>query len=234
MELIEKSDDKLVFKTDMDVTLANAIRRSVNEIPTLAIVEADIYKNDSALYDETIAHRLGLLPLENQKLKEGQTVELKLKAKGLEGGSEVTAGEMGDLIVYPKMPITLLEKDQEIEVIARASQGKGKDHAKYVPGLVYYKLINDIKISKEGEKHSELAEIYPKTFEFEGKLKVKSNWIEDLDQEDMKEFPGITITPTEKIAVVIETWKQMSCSEIFKEAINALNKNLDELTKAIK
>jgi len=69
MEIITKTPEEVSFILDMDVSLANAIRRSVAEIPVLAIVEADIYKNDSALYDEIIAHRLGLLSLKNQKMK---------------------------------------------------------------------------------------------------------------------------------------------------------------------
>jgi DNA-directed RNA polymerase alpha subunit len=234
MEKLMESDDKIVFKTKMNVTLANALRRSVSEIPVLAIDEVDFYKNDSALYDEVIAHRLGLIPLKNQKMKEGEVVELKVKASGKEKGEEVLSEELGDLVVYGNIPVTYLEKDQELELVARAKVGYGKDHAKNIPGLVYYKILNEIKISKDGEKQSELAEIYPKTFSFDGKLKVVNAWADDLDQEDMKEFSGITITPTEDLVVIIETWKQMSCKDIFLDAIKALDKNLNELSKAIK
>ena len=58
METIKKTSEELVFTVDMNVSLANAIRRSAGEIEVLAIDECDIYKNDSALYDEIIAHRL--------------------------------------------------------------------------------------------------------------------------------------------------------------------------------
>jgi hypothetical protein len=68
-----------------------------------------------------------------------------------------------------EMPIVLLEKEQEIELIARARTGTGKEHAKYVPGLFYYRYLPKISISKEGEKHSELAELYPEVFEFNDK-----------------------------------------------------------------
>ena len=85
METIIKTPGKISFISDMNISLANAIRRNVGEIPILAIVEADIYKNDSALYDEVIAHRLGLISLKNQKMKADQTIEMKLKAKGKSG-----------------------------------------------------------------------------------------------------------------------------------------------------
>ena len=77
MQTIEKMPEKITFIDDMNISLANAIRRSVNEILILAIDEVDIYKNDSALYDEIIAHRLGLIPLRNQKMKSGQCSAIK-------------------------------------------------------------------------------------------------------------------------------------------------------------
>jgi DNA-directed RNA polymerase subunit D len=82
MELINQTNDLLKFSVKMNVSLANAIRRSVAEVLVLAVEECDFYKNDSALYDEIIAHRIGFIPLKNQKLSEGEHIELKLRAKG--------------------------------------------------------------------------------------------------------------------------------------------------------
>ena len=62
-----KEKNKISFKTDIEIDLANAIRRSVLEIPTMAIDEVEIIKNDSALYDEIIAHRIGLIPIKTEK-----------------------------------------------------------------------------------------------------------------------------------------------------------------------
>ena len=138
IKFVSEEENKINVETDMSVSLANAIRRSVNEIEILAIDEVDIYKNDSALYDEIIAHRLGLIPLENQKLKKGQSMEFKLKSKGAGEEMEVLAKSLGDGVVYGETPIVLLEKGQEIEIVARARTGKGIDHAKFVPGLLYY------------------------------------------------------------------------------------------------
>ncbi len=233
-KLIRQDDRKLTFTTDMDISLANALRRSINYIPILAIQECDIYKNDSALYDEIIAHRLGLLPLKNQKLKNGETVELKLKAKGKEGGVEIMSGELGNDIVYPNMPIVYLEDGQQIEIVARATVGYGKEHAKYTPGLVFYKQLPKIKINKEGEAQVELSEIYPEVFEFDTKLKVKDATLCELDNEDMKNYPGVEIEFTDTLVFVIESWGQIKPSEIFTDAAKALKSELSELNKAIK
>ncbi len=234
IKLIQKDNEKMIFETDMGTSLANAIRRSVNQIPTLAISEVDIYKNDSALYDEIIAHRLGLVPLKNQKLKQGDVVEMKLKVKGGANGAEVLSGELGDDVVYNEMPITLLEKDQEIELVAKASVGKGESHAKHVPGLVFYKQMPVITISKEGEKHKELADNFRDVFEFDGKLKVKNAWKSDLDNEDMENYPGVSIKLSDDLVFSIESWGQMDAKDIFTEACKALKGNLNEVSKQVK
>ena len=235
METIMKTDGEMSFVAGVDVSLANAIRRSVGEIPILAVVEADIYKNDSALYDEIIAHRLGLLSLKNQKLKKDGSVEMKLKVKGKEEIVEVLAGELGDDVVYPETPIVLLSEGQVLELVARAKAGKGKDHAKFMPGLVYYKHLPRIKISGEGEKQTELASLYPEVFEMYGeKVKVKNAWKCDLDSEDMKYYPGIDISFDGNLVFAIESWGQIEAKKIFVEACKALKDNLSEVSKVLK
>jgi DNA-directed RNA polymerase subunit D len=230
IEIIEKTPENVVFKTDMDIGLANAIRRNVNEIPILAIDEVDIYKNDSGLYDQTVAHRLGLMPLKNQKLKKDQKIQLKIKKTG----EEVLGKDLGKEVVYQDTPIVLLEKDHEFEAVAKAKVGKGSDHAKFVPGLIYYRELMKIEIAKEGEKYEELAKIYPEIFEFSGKLKVKNDWMCDLDQEDIKDYNGIKITPTKNLVFFIESWGQIDAKEILIESIKEVENNLNELCSILK
>jgi DNA-directed RNA polymerase subunit D len=234
IKLISKDEKKILFESDLNISLANAIRRSVNEIPVLAIDEVDIYKNDSALYDEVVAHRLGLIPLKNQKVKKDTPIQLKLKAKGGEK-TEVLSGELGDEVVYDDIPIVLLEKGQELELVARAQQGIGIDHAKFVPGLVFYKQKSEITISPEGAKHEELAALYPDFFEFtEGKLKVTDAAACDLDDIDVQDFKGVSIELGDDLIFSIESWGQMDSKDIFVESCKALKSNLNDLTKALK
>jgi DNA-directed RNA polymerase subunit D len=235
MELKEKTAEKIVFTSNANISLANAVRRSIDEVPILAISEADIYKNDSALYDEIIVHRLGLIPIKNQKMKEGEVVEYKLKAKGDGEGIMIEAKELGDDVVYPETPIVLLGEGQEIELVAKARAGIGIDHARFSPGLFTYKHLAKISISGEGEKHTELAEMYPEVFEMFGeKIKVKDASACELDQEDMETYPGISIDFDDNLVFSIESWGQIEAKEIFTEACKALKNNLSIVSKAIK
>jgi len=235
MEKITKTPEEISFITDIDVSLANAIRRSVGEIPIVAIDECDIYKNDSVLYDEIIAHRLGLLPLKNQKMKAGEIIEMKMKAKGKGDGVEILAKELDGDIIYPEMPIVLLSEGQELQLVARARAGRGNNHAKFMPGLAYYKHLPKIKLSAEGEKQTELAELYPEAFEMFGeKIKVKNAAACDFDEEDVEEYPGVQISFDDNLVFTIESWGQIEAKDIFTEACKALKENLSEVSKAIK
>ena len=59
-KVVNISDVVEAVVLDIDESLANAIRRSITEIPVLAIDEVEIYKNDSALYDEMLGLRLAV------------------------------------------------------------------------------------------------------------------------------------------------------------------------------
>ncbi|MCH7850462.1 MAG: hypothetical protein IH845_02355 [Nanoarchaeota archaeon] len=235
MKLIQKTNDSIRIVADLNISLANAIRRSVNEIPILAIDEVDIYKNDSALYDEIIAHRLGLVVLKNQKIKGSAKIEMKMKAKCKGDQTKVVAGMLGDLVVHPETLIVLIDEGKEIELVARAAVGKGIDHAKYSPGVIFYKHLPKIKISGGGEKQTELAEIYPEIFEmFGNKLKVRDATAGDIDMEDILNYPGIEIDFDNNLVIDIESWGQINSAEVFTEACKALKANLSKVLKAIK
>ena len=235
MELIEKNDEKMIFTGKVGLSLANALRRSVGDIKVLAIDECDIYKNDSALYDEVIAHRLGLIPLKNQKIKKGEVIELKLKKKAKEGESvSLMAGELGENVVYPDMPIVLLEDGQTLEVVARVKSGTGKEHAKFSPGLMFYRQVPSIKIEKEAESKIKLSEEYPEIFEFKDKLKVKDAWKCELDNSDLENYKGIEVSYGDELVFVIESWGQMKVGDIFPDAAEALKNELDVVLKSLK
>src|SRR3989338_6585252 len=110
----DKEKQRMQFIADMETSLANAIRRSVLEIPIMAIDEVEIIKNDSALYDEIIAHRLGLIPIKTDK----SSKEIKFKLK-----------EIGPKMVYAT----------DITPSIGTRLKKGIEHVKYSPGLVYFK-----------------------------------------------------------------------------------------------
>lgn len=173
MELIEKKDNQIIFKTEISESLANAIRRYMNEIPVLAIDEVEISKNDSPLYDETIAHRLGLVVLKTDKTAGGKTTtnfKLNVKKDGMVYSGELSPAK----VVYDKIPITLLNKGQELQLVAITRMGKGIEHSKFSPGFLFYRD----SVNAEEETDSKEKVLSLESF---GQLTVKDIFAKSID-----------------------------------------------------
>ena len=208
---------KISFTTDMQIDLANAIRRSILEIPTMAIDEVEIIKNDSALYDEIIAHRIGLIPIRTDKAIK----KTKFKLKEV-GPKTIYSGDLKPSInTVDKIPIVILNKDQEMEIICDANLGKGIEHIKYSPGLAFYKhnLDNDV-----------LDYVYVD----EGKVSYDEEELANkgLSEERIKKIKSVK--EAKELIFNIESWGQIEVKDIFLKSIDVLEDNLKELNKAVK
>ncbi len=141
----------------IDRAYANAVRRfCLAEVPAMAIDDVVILENSSVLYDETLAHRLGMIPiktdLERYNLPEecdcGNPlgchkcrVLFVLDAKGKEKVSTVYSGDLvsEDREIRPvseTIPLVKLALGQTVKLEAYARLGKGKEHAKWQPASV--------------------------------------------------------------------------------------------------
>jgi len=237
MKIIEKKDNKIIFTAEIEESLANALRRYVNQIPVLAIDEVEISKNDSALYDETIAHRIGLIPLEMQKVDEKKLPKLKLDIK--KEGLVYSKDFMGDMkIVYGEIPITHLNKGQELQLTATGKLGLGKEHTKFSPGILFYREIVDVKTEKDCPK--EVIETCPKKIlRIEGgKIIVSDNLKCDMCEACVdfckKQGKGsIKLIPTGKLLIAVESFGQLGVEEIFKKSVDVLKKDLAEVSKKL-
>lgn len=137
---------KLNFNTDAPSYYLNAIRRYIiSEVPTLAIEDVELRKNEGILYDEMVAHRLGLIPIITDlktymgKTDVGCNFTLSVKGPRTVVSGELIGNDPKATPVYSEIPIAKLLKDQELELVAKAVLGTGKDHAKWSPGLAFYK-----------------------------------------------------------------------------------------------
>jgi len=247
MKILEKTSEKLVFVSDLSESLANALRRASFEVPVLAIDEVEIYKNDSVLYDEVLALRLGLIPFKMSKdmeLKEecackGKgcskcTTELKLVAKGpgvvyakdFKGGIDPVHGDI---------PIVELADEQELELVATLRLGKGVDHTKYNPGLVYYRHVAEIESGKCDDCKSAVEACPVKILKQEkGKIeftdKYKCDMCEACVEACKREGKDcLKIVPGKEITFFIESWGQMKAEEILHQAAKAIKLNLKDL-----
>jgi len=250
MKIIQKSEYKIAFVEEIDESLANAIRRSALEIPILAIDEVEFYKNDSVLYDEVLALRLGLIPLKTEKNMELRedcsckgkgcskcSAQLKLKAKSSSVYAKDLKGKAE--VIFEEIPITKLDENQELELVATARLGKGVEHTKFSPGLVYYRNVAEIEVGKDCEGCKKCLEACPLgILKFEKNKpeledKYKCDLCEACVEECKKHGKGaIKILPGKELIFFIESWGQISSKEILESAVKALKDNLKIVEKA--
>ena len=237
MRLIENKENQLVFSTEIEESLANAIRRSLNQIPIFAIDEVEISKNDSPLYDETVAHRLGLIPLKIEKSmneKKSYSLKLDVKKEGFVSSEELKGAVK---VVYGAIPITLLHKGQELNLKATIKVGRGVEHSKFSPGLLFYRNVAEIIMPKEFQK--DIEKLCPNN-----EIKEKGDKISILDNLSIevcdvceglcKENGKSCETKVSKeLVITLESFGQLYTKEIFKKGIETLKKDLLETSKKI-
>lgn len=153
IQLLEKRDNELRFIIKgVSTAFVNTLRRTaIAEVPAMAIEDVVILANSSVLFDEIIAHRLGLIPLTTPK--EGYVMPKDCECRG-SGCSKCQVRLYLDIKaeypmvvysenllsddpnvrpVYGNIPIVKLEEGQSLVLEAYAQLGLGKDHAKWQP-----------------------------------------------------------------------------------------------------
>ncbi|TFG30740.1 MAG: DNA-directed RNA polymerase subunit D [Promethearchaeota archaeon] len=205
LEVLEQSDHKLILILEgISIEMVNALRHIIlTEIPVMAIDEVIILKNDSPLYDEIVAHRLGLIPLKtnlkNYNLPRDcecggygcSLCQVSLTCEMTNTSNKPITISSGDLNsndpdvipVNPEIPILRIDKNSKVIIEAYAILGRGKDHAKFSAvsncAYRYYPLIefDDSKITDKEEQELIVKLCPEKLFELSNKkLKLKDDY----------------------------------------------------------
>jgi len=173
VEILSLTGDTVRFLLNgSDVAFANALRRTmVAEVPCMIIDDIFIFDNSSVLPDETLAHRVGLIPLttdlDSYVLPERCTCDSELGCSlcrvvltlDIEANEEPRVVYSGDLAsedpvvvpTPPDIPIIKLAPGQVVRFEAYARLGRGKMHAKWQPvSMCVYQHLADIEIDEAG------------------------------------------------------------------------------------
>ncbi len=250
----EKKRGKLSFllKGSNEV-FANTIRRLIiEEVPTLAVDDLEIKENSSALYDEMLGLRLGLLPiktdLKSYRLPKSEdeineksascTLQLKLKAgkKGYVYAGDAESADPKCTFVHAGMPVVKLLSKQKVDLTMTAVMGQGKDHAKWMPGLAAYKREPLVKVGKV-QHPQKLAELCT-----DGVFKVKDNKVELVADKIYDSLllevyaeadEGIQLDYSDNFIFTVESWGQLSCKEMLTKSAEILAEKVEELEKQL-
>ena len=156
LKILEENEDQIKFIIENSFPeFANALRRVITtHIPVLAVGYINIEENSSGLYDEVLAHRIGLVPLKYNPDDYVEKDKCSCKGKGCSncevvlvldktGPCTVYSGDFKSTDknvkpVFDSIQIVDLIDGQKLKLEAIAYLGKASEHAKYQAAIVGY------------------------------------------------------------------------------------------------
>ncbi len=202
IQIVSMEDTKAKFiLRNSSPAMANALRRTMlQDIPKMAIDKVEFhlgpvgvddteYESVTSLFDEVIAHRLGLVPVPTT---DQFTFQNECSCKGVgcpgctimyslnkTGPCTVLSGDLEPLgdtslkVIDEHIPIVELTKTQAVLIYAIAVMGTAKQHVKWQAAFgVGYSYMPVIKIDAEKAKDPEIRDWalseYPGLFKTEG------------------------------------------------------------------
>lgn len=171
IKILEEKENTLRFLLNgTSHAYANGLRRAMMaEVPAMAIEDVIILENTSVLYDEVIAHRLGLIPLKTDldafvlpedcdckselgcsKCRASFTLEASAVDEPVMVYSSDLKGDSEVIPVSPNIPIVKLGASQRLKLEVYAKLGRGLEHAKWQPtSACAYKYLPKITLNPE-------------------------------------------------------------------------------------
>jgi DNA-directed RNA polymerase subunit D len=263
IKVVEKDEKHVRLLFDgYDRSFLNSLRRiALSEVPVLAIDDVVMLENTSPVYDEVVAHRLGLIPLitpvDKYPLPEDCDcgspsgcpkcrVMLVLDAVAGEEARTVFSGELVSpedpdvKPVSPTIPIVKLAPGQKIKIEAYARMGRGWEHAKWqaanISILKPYPEVT-IKKAKVGQEAAGIEEVCPVDI-----LKVDGGTLQVTDEpectlcmECVKAYPDL-IDVKEKegsFFLEVESAGAYSAPILVYKAVEILQRQLTELASKV-
>lgn len=255
VDILTDDGDRMEFVLeDANPAFANALRRTmISKVPTMAVEEVDIINNTSGLFDEMVAHRIGLIPLrvdvDDYKLPENCDcdggckdcqVELVLKKNG-EGTVEARHMKPTDKSLEMPNPDTIIAKlidDQEINLEARANLGIGQNHARHQAANASYRYYPVVRHNgDEVDNHVVAARLAPdKVKQADGPVDVDDDVKYAMDEaiDGLEEGDTVEIVEhDDKFLFSVESVSGLKASDLVTHAVSILEDDLDSFETAI-
>lgn len=258
VNIVELKPKKAVVRLeDASTYFVNSLRRiMISELPKLAVDDVVIYDNTSALFDEIIAHRLGLVPIPTDLSLFSYRDKCVCKGKGCpnctvrytlskEGEGMVYSGDLQPAekswaITEDRIPIVELFGDQRLILEVEAVLGRTRDHAKWqavtAPG---YRFDADISFDKKhADDVKKFVEKLPDNIATIKGDKIILKAIKHLpvfeSYMDKQKIDYITVSrdPT-KITFTFETDGSLSAKDALLETAKMLQEKYSEFGKQL-
>lgn len=267
MEIVFSALDENTARFQLEgctTSFANSLRRAmIGEVQTLAIEQVKIYDNTSALFDEMLAHRLGLIPIRSDGINLVPCSRCTCEGTGCAGCSVIfTMSVEGPGMVYsrdlisqdpgiipadPAIPIVKLVRDQKVVLEARAVVSSGREHAKWQPTTACgYKLYPVITISGQCDGCGQCVDQCPRDIlEIrDGMVATREGKLEDCSlcrlceracmNTGIGDEPAIVVTTDDtRFLFVVEGDGSLAFRQIIGQALEYIRTQSDELSAQV-
>ncbi|MBU2100030.1 DNA-directed RNA polymerase subunit D [Candidatus Micrarchaeota archaeon] len=147
---VKKGDKTIKFTIKgTNPAFVNGIRRAIQtSVKNLAVENVNVYENTSVMFNEMLAHRLGMLPIQvdakTYKKKDKVTLMVEKDGPGTVYSKDIKSTDPKIEVVDKKIPIVKLGKNQRIKIEMDAVVDSGKTNSKWIPGIMSYNYDKDV------------------------------------------------------------------------------------------
>ncbi len=244
IKVLHENEEKMTFILDgEDPSFAAELRRIMgSEIPVMAIRYVDFVENDSGLFDEVLAHRVGLIPWTwdkeayNIPEDDSDTSNEVQFALDKEGPCVVRASDLKstDESVKPvddNVIVVELLEGQKLKFEATATLGLGKEHAKYQSAVVGYQYYPEkITVKPKGDAEELVKNLPGDIVEKDGDNVVITDPLKhDPNLMKLSRLSHDIEGDENRIVFYVESVCALSAREIVESSIDILNQKAEEL-----
>jgi len=242
VQFIERGDrDARFVVRGVSPAFANGIRRAmIADVPTFSVDTVRVIENSSVMFDEQIAHRLGMVPLTTD-LDDFEVGEEVTIAIDVDGPATAYSGdiESADAMVQPadeNVPIIELKDDQRLELEADAVLDYGREHAKHQGAVaVGYRHLQRVEVVGDaGEYEDQESNVLRGVIEEDGELVPTEEFDHDLTNHDRFEGKEVEVTDVDNAFVFdVETDGSVTVDDLVVRAARTLADRATELEAAV-
>lgn len=242
LELLGDGNAKKTFFRASKATspnIVNALRRTIIAgLPTFAADEVHFYENNSPMYNEYIANRIGLIPLTYEdSLAEDAEITLSLDAEAVDEprtvySREITSSDPTIKVYAENVPIIKLAKGQRLRFEAVVRKGKANEHAKFQSALASYGLAREFKLADKCKKCS--AAIKMREKELADKIPASQVPEESLLCDDCAEKLAGKDASEDDFIFFVESFNNLTAVQQLQRALKELDAQLDLFVKELK
>lgn len=230
----------LVTKAGDNGTAAmNAIRRAIiSQLESFAINEVTVYENNSALYNEYIANRLGLIPLTyDAEVADDAKIAFTLSADGpcTVYSRDIKSTDEKIKVFSQNIAIAVLGLDQRLRFEAVAVKGIAKKHAKFQCAHASFANLCKLTVAKKVEDDLVVHD-YPAVNESAEEFAKKHPELCDYLLEYVKigDVAYKVEAVDDAFIFQVESYNNITAEKQFWRAVTLIKSKLEELAKELK